>query len=604
MADELNEHDFQILDDYLARLQTGDAVDRESFLREHPQLASALNCLEALEKLAPNAEKGSGPICQGPQNGDRSNLFREPSGLFRQIEPVPFLPSNLPRPFGRYQLLSEIGRGGMGVVYMARQEELDRLVAVKMILSSNLASPDQVRRFQVEARAAAKLRHSHIVPIHEVGQCNGQDYFTMEYIDGQSLAERIQEKKGTGPICRNEDGDRSDLPKRPRGFSEQIGPVPFASNKLDLSPFSTAVYIVSAIARAVDYLHRQGIVHRDLKPSNILLDAQGEPFLTDFGLAKLFTSEAQQTATGVIIGTPAYMAPEQASGHGHEIGPAADVYSLGAILYELLTGQPPFLEENPLDTLLNVLSVDPTLPRRLNPKIPRELELVCLTCLNKSPAERYTSAEALADDLDRFARGEPIKVRAPHLGQRFLSWTRRQPALASRLGGLGLFYGIECLNYQANGAEWWDFHRDVSVVAAFWVLSSIICQYFLDSRRWSFAAPFVWGTLDSIFLFIVLWLGSGAVSPLIVGYMLLIGASGLWFRVRFVFYVLVIPLLSYGVLLLNLHYYRPELQADRFGKIDAQMFFVVSLLLLATIVAYLVQRVRTLSNFYGQKNRD
>jgi serine/threonine-protein kinase len=368
------------------------------------------------------------------------------------------------------------------------------------------------------------------------------------------------------------------------------------------------VRIVGAIARAVEYLHRQGIVHRDLKPSNILLDAQGEPYLTDFGLAKMFQPDVQPTATGVIAGTPAYMAPEQAAGRGREVGPGADVYSLGAILYELLTGVPPFLEENPLDTLLNVLSVDPMLPRRLNPKIPRELELICLTCLRKTPGERYASAEALADDLDRFARGEPIKVRPPHLGQRFLGWTRRQPALASRLGGLALFYAIDWINY-LRGAINADFHIKISIVLAVWVIGSIIFQRLVESRRWSMAAPFIWGTLDSILFLIVLLIGDGVASALIVGYMLLIVASGLWFRVRFVFYMAVLSLLSYGVLVVDYYYiWRPWLEPKKWNvpdlNFDRHVIFAVSLAISALIVAYLVERVRILSSFYGQKNRN
>jgi eukaryotic-like serine/threonine-protein kinase len=546
------ENELKILDAYLAQLQAGERADREAILREHPELASALECLEALEKLGPKEALEDSYV---PADRPHPN-------------PLPKGEGTIPRDFGNYKLLSELGRGGMGVVYKARQEDLDRVVAVKMILSSHLASPEQVRRFQAEARAAAKLRHSHIVPIHEVGQLNGQDYFTMEYIEGQSLAQRIKDT----PM---------DIP--------------------------TAVRIVSAIARAVEYLHRQGIVHRDLKPSNILLDAQGEPYLTDFGLAKFFAQDAEHTATGVIAGTPAYMAPEQAAGRGREVGPGADVYSLGAILYELLTGVPPFLEENPLDTLLNVLSVDPMLPRRLNPKIPRQLELICLTCLQKTPGERYASAEALADDLDRFARGEPINVRPPHLGQRFLGWTRRQPALASRLGGLALFYVIDWINY-LRGAIIADYHIKISIVVAVWIIGSVICQRLVETRRWSMAAPFIWGTLDSILFLIVLIVGYGVASAMIVGYILLIVASGLWFRVRFVTYMAVLSLLSYGVLMADYYYiWRPWLDADSDVPnltFDRHVIFAVTLVIAALIVAYLVERVRVLSSFYGQRKKD
>ena len=202
------------------------------------------------------------------------------------------------------------------------------------------------------------------------------------------------------------------------------------------------------------------------------------------------------------------MAPEQASGRRAEIGPATDVYSLGAILYELLTGVPPFRAESPLDTLMEVLSSDPAMPRSLNPHIPRDLELICLKCLAKEPGERYVSAAALADDLDRFARGEVLEARPPTLPQRFWSWTRRQPALASRLGALTLFYLIETADYFTASVEE-SFHEQVSLVVAAWIVASILCQRLLSSRRWSIPACFVWGTLDSLALLAVLRLGHG-----------------------------------------------------------------------------------------------
>ncbi|MEN6557907.1 MAG: serine/threonine-protein kinase, partial [Thermoguttaceae bacterium] len=308
MSDAPNDPSLRVLDDYLAELQAGRRPARTASLERHPELASALDCLDALERLA------------SPYDADQQ-------------------PTDLPRDFGPYELVRELGRGGMGVVYEARQKGLDRSVAIKMILAGHLASPELVRRFQAEARAAARLRHSHIVAIHDVGQWNGQDYFAMEYVDGPSLAERI----AAGPV----------------------------------DP-SQAVRWVAAVARAVEHLHQHGVVHRDLKPSNILLDANEQPFVTDFGLAKIFAEQEDRTATGVIAGTPSYMSPEQAAGRPAEVGPASDVFSLGAILYELLTGTPPFHAESPLDTLLEVLRDDPPWPRSLNPRISRGLERICL----------------------------------------------------------------------------------------------------------------------------------------------------------------------------------------------------------------------------------
>ena len=544
MTDLLDENALDLLDAYLAKLQSGEKPDRNAILEKHPELTSALHCLEALEQMAPAGEIDDDAT---PPHSHASVAPEE-------------LAEALPRDFGPYELLREIGRGGMGVVYEAKQKGLDRSVALKMILAGRLASPDLVRRFQAEAKAAARLRHSNIVHIHEVGQYHGQDFFAMEYIDGESLAERLK-----------------------RGSINQ----------------ADAVRIVAAVARAVEHLHRQGIVHRDLKPSNILLDADDSPYVTDFGLAKVFSEAADMTATGVIAGTPSYMAPEQALGRRAEVGPVADVYSLGAILYELLTGVPPFHAESPLDTLMEVLGGDPATPRSINPRIPRGLELICLECLSKEPTERYASAAALADDLDRFARGEPLAARPPTIVQRFWSWTRRQPALASRLGALGLFYIIETINYYTGVVDR-SFHGPVSLVLAIWVAASIVCQQLLESRRWSFFARYLWGTVDSLALLFVLLMGNGAASALVVGYPLVIVASGLWFRVRFVGFMTAMSLVSYGVLMFDLYVRRPELCNAFYAGADRHIIFAVSLVVLGSVVAYLVERVRILSGFYGR----
>ncbi len=535
----------RLLDDYLARLQAGEVPDREKLLREHPDLASALEVLQTLEDVAPSPPVGPAP--GENETPDSSSALGE-----------------LPRPFGQYELLSEIGRGGMGVVYKARQAGLDRTVAIKMILASHLASPEHVRRFQAEAKAAARVQHSGIVHIHEVGQLHGQHYFTMEYIEGESLAQRIAQKP------------------------------------LDLK---SAVRLLATVARAVDHLHQQDIVHRDLKPLNILLDTAGEPYLTDFGLAKVFAPDSEITATGVIAGSPPYMSPEQAAGRSREVGPATDIYSLGAILFELLTGQPPFGRDNPLDTLMEVLSREPTLPRRLNPRVPRGLELICLKCLAKSPADRYSSAGALADDLEHFARGESLQVRPPHLGQRLWGWTRRQPALASRFAALGLLYTasvvVVTLKYFLKGtAPDWSFQGKIAVLLGIWAAVSIICQRLHESQRWSIHSRFIWGTLDSLLLLAVLRTADGLASPLVVGYALLIVGSGLWFRVRFVWFMTALCLVSYVILIFDFYCWRPELQPGFDTDPDRHVINLIALTLLGLAVAYLVHRVRTLSSFY------
>jgi serine/threonine protein kinase/tetratricopeptide (TPR) repeat protein len=322
-----------------------------------------------------------------------------------------------------YEVLALLGRGGMGVVYKARQTSLNRLVALKMILAGADYSAAEVSRFRREAEAVARLQHPNIVQIHDVGEIRGRPYFSMELIEGGSLAERLG---GT--------------PQSARWSAE----------------------FVEVLARAVDHAHRVGVVHRDLKPANILLVGSGiasgemaadtvtgqpahgsptailrsplitnQPKITDFGLAKILDSEDGQTTTGTPLGTPSYMAPEQAIGKRDEIGPATDVYGLGAVLYEMLTGRPPFKAETPLGTLEQVRTQEPVSPSRLQPKIPRDLITICLKCLEKDPRRRYASAEALADDLRRFLDAEPIHARPTAAWERTWKWVKRHPAITA-----------------------------------------------------------------------------------------------------------------------------------------------------------------------------
>jgi WD40 repeat protein/tRNA A-37 threonylcarbamoyl transferase component Bud32 len=294
-----------------------------------------------------------------------------------------------------YEILGELGRGGMGVVYKARHLKLNRIVALKMILAGGHASPDDLARFHREAKAVARLQHPNIVQVYEVGTQEDRPFFSLEYVPGGSLADRLDGKPW---------------------------------------PAAQAAALLHALARAMYAAHKQDIVHRDLKPANVLLTAAGEPKITDFGLAKrLDGAETVRTQTGAVMGTPSYMAPEQAGGKG-DIGPAADVYALGAILYELLTGKPPFEAATPLDTILQVLADDPVPPRRLRPKVNRDLETICLKCLEKEPEQRYPSVAALANELRRFRRGEPIRARKAGARERLVKWARRRPAVAALVG--------------------------------------------------------------------------------------------------------------------------------------------------------------------------
>src|SRR5437867_930972 len=281
----------------------------------------------------------------------------------------------------------------MGVVFKARHVRLNRVVALKMILAGSLAQADDRQRFDTEAAAAAQLQHPGIVALYEAGTLDNQPYFSMEFISGSSLAQRV----GAGPL-----------------------------------PSRVAAGYLETTARAVHYAHTRGILHRDLKPANVLLDADDQPKITDFGLAKLLSTDSGQTRTGAVLGTPSYMSPEQASGR-KDIGPASDVWSLGAILYELLTGKPPFRGETALATLTLVSEQEPVAPRLLNPAIDRDLETICLKCLEKDIKRRYESAEGLAEDLRRYLEGEPIAARRLSRFGRAVKWCRRKPTAAALL---------------------------------------------------------------------------------------------------------------------------------------------------------------------------
>ncbi len=304
--------------------------------------------------------------------------------------------------FGDYELEREIARGGMGVVFKARQVSLNRPVALKMILASQLASHDEVQRFYVEAEAAAKLDHPGIVPIYEVGEQDGQHFFSMRLVEGGALSDLVKD----GPVS-------------PR----------------------QAAKLVQAIADAVQYAHARNIVHRDLKPANILLDNDGQPKVTDFGLAKNVEGSSGLTISGQILGTPSYMPPEQAAGKMHETGPLSDVYALGAILYCLLTGRPPFQGSDVLETLKQVQETEPIPPRQLNQKVDLDLETICLKCLEKGPDQRYGSAEALAEDLGRWLRAEPISARPITGTERVIKWVKRKP-LAAAFSGLAAAFAL------------------------------------------------------------------------------------------------------------------------------------------------------------------
>src|SRR5262245_17055769 len=321
-----------------------------------------------------------------------------------------------PRSVAGYEIFAELGRGGMGVVYKAKQVSLNRLVALKMILAAEHAGEEGVSRFRTEAEAVARLQHPYIVQIYEVGEQQGRPYFSLEFVDGGSLADKLEQ----GPV-----------------------------------PARAAAELTAKLAEAAHAAHERGIMHRDLKPANILLMKDGTPKITDFGLAKKLDSATGHTQTGDIMGTPDYMSPEQASGRSKDIGPASDVYALGAILYDMLTGRPPFQAASILETLEQVRSHDPVPPTRLRTKLPRDLETICLKCLHKQPHRRYATAKALADDLHRFLNGEPIEARPTASWERLFKWAKRRPALAT-LAAAALLAAVGTM----VGGVW--YHRQIA----------------------------------------------------------------------------------------------------------------------------------------------
>jgi WD40 repeat protein len=354
--------------------------------------------------LQPRGVPGSGGIEAVPLPPGPAPAAAAAPGAAGEAEPVTLPPAGQAPAWAAadqgavpgYEILGELGRGGMGVVYKARQTRLGRLVALKMILAGAHAGEADLARFRTEAEAIARLQHPHIVQIHEVGEQDGLPFFSLEFCPGGSLERKLN---GT--------------PLPPR----------------------VAAALVEKLARAMEAAHQKGVVHRDLKPANVLLAEDGTPKITDFGLARKL-GEAGQTATGAVMGTPSYMAPEQASGQSNEIGPAADVYALGAILYECLTGRPPFRAATSLDTLLQVVSDEPVPPRRLQPTTPADLETVCLKCLQKERHRRYASAAALAEDLRRFQAGEVIAARPVGIAERGWKWVRRNPVVAGSVAAV------------------------------------------------------------------------------------------------------------------------------------------------------------------------
>jgi hypothetical protein len=394
-----------IYSEALVREELGEAVRPEEYAGRFPQYAAALHRQFALHQLL---QGDSLPKTGTPETPPLSSPEVEPphDAAGDQPEDTVKIVDSSPPPAGDgtawptvpgYEILGKLGSGGMGVVYKARQLSVNRDVALKMLRDDAFADPEDRARFRKEAEDVARLVHPHIVRVYDSGEHRGRPFFSMEQVDGDSLDRKLA---GT--------------PLPPRAAAE----------------------LVETLARAVAYAHERKLIHRDLKPANVLLAADGTPKVTDFGLAKRLEGEAGSSQSGPIVGTPSYMPPEQAAGRTREVGPAADVYALGAILYECLTGRPPFKAATPLGTVLQVLGEEPVPPRQLQSTMPRDLETICLKCLEKDPTKRYATATALADDLRRFQAGQPVAARPLGRWGRAAKWARRNPAVAGLLAAV------------------------------------------------------------------------------------------------------------------------------------------------------------------------
>jgi serine/threonine protein kinase len=526
--DTIDQRLFELLDRYVE----GGSTDGLPAVPS-AELSRLLSCLDGLNNLADLASPKSASAVS-----DSSILRR--------------------KALGPYDLVEELGRGAMGVVYKARHRTLNVEVALKTIRSSDLASVDEVRRFYQEARAAAGLVHPNITRVHDAGECEGLHFLTMDLIDGPSLAEILKR----GPM----------------------------------SPIAAACFM-EPVARAVHYLHEKGIVHRDIKPSNILIDASGNPHVSDFGLAKVFTAGEDATLSGTIIGTPNYMSPEQAEGHSAQVTALSDVFSLGAILYELLTGRPPFRSDSPLNTLFAVLENEPTLPRKIDRAIPGEIERICLRSLEKSPSRRYPSAEALADDLQRFVDGEPLTLPTVDLNHRVRQSLRREPALASHWLALALAAGIVQIRAMVTPVEAGS-HGLVMSLFGIWAALCWACQYWLRSEKGADLAKYTWLAFDAVFYALLLHLSvtwGWSIDMLLIGYAVMISGAALWFQVRLIWFMTALSVGSYFIL----RWLHPTMHGDA----PAHFPFIAAALLasVGANVSYQVHRFKRLDRIYQRR---
>ena len=474
-----------------------------------------------------------------------------------------------------YEILEEIGRGGMGIVYKAHQLSPDRIVALKMIRAGRFATSADVRRFAIEIDAIAKLEHEHIVPIYEIGSHHGEHFFTMQFIEGTRFDEYLS----------SNDFDRQD-----------------------------ALEILVQVCDAVAFCHDRGIIHRDLKPSNVLLDERGSPKLTDFGLAKHLENESNLTRSGELMGTPGYMAPEQASPSAEDIIDAhADVYSLGAILYKILVGKPPIdVEDVPmLGAIERVCTSEIIAPKLIDRWIPRDLDTICMKCLDSQPQKRYANAGELASELRRFRDREPIEARPISRTRRLLRWSRQQPGLAVTWLMVTLFY-LYHLWCVYGSTKYYDltidrdrrFHGVATAVTIVWLLGAYCFQKLLVRTRGAHWPLFGWGTMEVALLTVLLSTGNAAKSSLSVIYFILAAASVLRFQPILVAYVTSLCLAAYAFQVWLTRNGLPHMPGES-GKVTVTQWAPMGLgiLSIGVIQYFALRRSRAVIELVSDRNR-